>query len=81
MLRLTIRCVAVWSRCRTATAICPDLNDYRRTGVAVNALLSTDFDVQKINAMPRMTAVPVAVTAAVLHNSDIRDQERPGVFR
>jgi len=41
----------------------------------VKSLLSTGFDVQKINALPRMTAVPVAVTAAVLHNSELRDQE------
>ncbi len=42
----------------------PDENRYGLHGVAVNALLTTDFDLQTVNAMPRMTAVPVSITPA-----------------
>ena len=39
----------------------PDTNRYAEHGVAVNALLTTDSELQTINAMPRMTAVPVSI--------------------
>ena len=42
----------------------PDENRYDDHGVAVNALLTTDFDLQTVNAMPRMTAVPVNISPA-----------------
>jgi anaerobic selenocysteine-containing dehydrogenase len=42
----------------------PDANRYDDHGVAVNALLTTDFGLQTINAMPRMTAVPVNISPA-----------------
>ncbi len=42
----------------------PDANRYDAHGVAVNALLTTDFELQTVNAMPRMTAVPVHVSPA-----------------
>ena len=42
----------------------PDANRYGEHGVAVNALLTTDFDLQTVNAMPRMTALPVHVSPA-----------------
>lgn len=43
----------------------PDENRYDQHGVAVNALLTTDSGLQSINAMPRMTAVPVSISSAV----------------
>jgi len=43
----------------------PDDNRYDQHGVAVNALLTTDSGLQSINAMPRMTAVPVSISSAV----------------
>ena len=42
----------------------PDTNRYDEHGVAVNALLTTDDELQAVNAMPRMSAVPVAVRRA-----------------
>lgn len=39
----------------------PDENEYQRDGACVNLLISTDRDLQTINAMPMMTAFPVAV--------------------
>lgn len=43
----------------------PDANCYENHGVAVNALLTTDSGLQAINAMPRMTAVPVSLSPAL----------------
>ncbi len=42
----------------------PDTNRYDVHGVAVNALLTTDFELQSVNAMPRMSAVPVSISSA-----------------
>jgi anaerobic selenocysteine-containing dehydrogenase len=41
----------------------PEENVYRRDGACSNMLISTDRDLQTINAMPRMTAFPVHVAA------------------
>jgi anaerobic selenocysteine-containing dehydrogenase len=39
-------------------------SDYRREGVSTNLLTSTSADLQTINAMPRMSALPVRIYAA-----------------
>jgi anaerobic selenocysteine-containing dehydrogenase len=39
-------------------------SDYRRDGVSTNLLTSTSDDLQTINAMPRMSALPVQIHAA-----------------
>jgi anaerobic selenocysteine-containing dehydrogenase len=44
--------------------ILPEESDYRRDGVCSNLLISTDKNLQTINAMPRMTAFPVAISPA-----------------
>jgi anaerobic selenocysteine-containing dehydrogenase len=49
----------------------PDDNDYKRDGVSVNILISTDANLQAINAMPRMTSIPVCITPADRRNSQI----------
>ncbi len=41
--------------------VLPEDNDYMRDGVSANLLISTDSELQPINAMPRMTAFPVAI--------------------
>jgi anaerobic selenocysteine-containing dehydrogenase len=49
----------------------PDDNDYKRDGVSVNILISTDANLQAINAMPRMTSIPVCITPADRRNSTL----------
>ena len=51
--------------------VLPEENDYKRDGIAVNILLSTDKDLQTINAMPQMTAVPVAISPADRRNAPV----------
>jgi anaerobic selenocysteine-containing dehydrogenase len=41
----------------------PDADNYLERGISPNLLISTDRDLQDINATPRMTAVPVAIRA------------------
>jgi hypothetical protein len=49
--------------------VLPEDNDYQRDGACVNLLISTDRELQTINAMPRMTAFPIAVSPAVRRTS------------
>jgi anaerobic selenocysteine-containing dehydrogenase len=42
----------------------PEENEYKRDGACVNLLTSTDRGLQTINAMPLMSAFPVAVAPA-----------------
>ena len=44
--------------------VLPEDNEYQRDGACVNLLISTDRELQTINAMPRMTAFPIAVSPA-----------------
>jgi len=49
----------------------PEENNYLNDGVCVNLLLTTDKNLQTINAMPVMTAVPVALSPADRRNSTV----------
>jgi anaerobic selenocysteine-containing dehydrogenase len=42
----------------------PEDEDYETHGVSTNLLISTDRDLQTINAMPRMSAIPVSIGRA-----------------
>ena len=42
----------------------PDSTDYLTDGISTNLLISTDRDLQTINAMPRMSGIPVNVERA-----------------
>lgn len=42
----------------------PDKTDYKNDGSSVNLLISTDRDCETINAMPRMTGIPVNIHRA-----------------
>jgi len=58
----------------------PGTENYLRDGVSPNMLISTDRDLQTINAMPRMTAIPINIrhiTAADWAESASQDRERP----
>lgn len=44
--------------------VLPEENDFKRDGVSVNIFISTDANLQTINAMPRMTSVPVVISPA-----------------
>ena len=49
--------------------VLPEENDYRQDGVSVNIFISTDANLQTINAMPRMTSIPVAISPAGRHHA------------
>lgn len=51
-----------------------DGDDWRDKGASPNLLISTDCDLQTINAMPRMTAIPVAIRLA---HGEARDSDCP----
>jgi hypothetical protein len=42
----------------------PDEVDYESQGVNTNLLISTDRDLAAINAMPRMSGIPVSISPA-----------------
>ncbi|WP_380876551.1 molybdopterin-binding oxidoreductase [Sphingomonas sp. DBB INV C78] len=51
----------------------PDEVDYRNGGVSPNLLISTDRDLQTINAMPRMSAIPLAIRRVNSEQMDVAE--------
>ena len=49
----------------------PDESTYENDGVSPNLLISTDCYLEPINAMPRMSAFPVAISPADRRNSPV----------
>jgi hypothetical protein len=52
----------------------PEDTDYLRDGVCSNMLISTDRELQTINAMPRMTAFPIHIAKVASGRAPARTQ-------
>ncbi len=51
-----------------------DVEDYLKYGVSSNLLISTDRNLQSINAMPRMSGIPVNIRAVATPNIALSEQ-------